>query len=553
MKRRLLVVVCLILTTTLLWGAGCGGGGTPGSDPGKGGAYVSASGVSALAVDPALLKVIDFTPAPIDSHTGPPFAMLGLWGTTIQNLAWSTHSWNNINFSSASLPLAYVDFTTNNLYATYALKNGDRPSPTVCLTPGSPNLERLPAWNNNATYLSYTANNHLYKVKANGSALVQLTNRPNLDNGRQEWSPDGTKIAFSDSDASGNPMDIWVMNADGSVLTNLTGGGKNQHPTWTSDGRQIVWSKDSGSGFHLWEMLANGTYKRQITNFSGQQEIQPCVAFRDAWIAYTQVIGANMQIAYTYDWGQTQQLVTSSGVNQWPAVSPQNDCIAYQSNLAGSQDIWVVDSEGQGPIDLTPVSGNHGMPTWKTRGYYHVALGPVGTDAGFNPTLGTSAAATLATVGTALSPDPYDAFFTSYSVNDTGTGAVTLTKVDSHSTEGLIDVMASTSLRIRENLFRGVAPRDILGGTNPIIPGAIQRAILFFNAGSGLCTGALSFGGTVTPVQLLVPAARPYTVTQSGGATVISGDLGGLWTATGGYHNAVSQVTIDASGRITAR
>jgi TolB protein len=36
-----------------------------------------------------------------------------------------------------------------------------------------------------------------------------------------QWSPDGTRIAFS-SDQEGD-FDIWVMNADGSNKINLTG------------------------------------------------------------------------------------------------------------------------------------------------------------------------------------------------------------------------------------------------------------------------------------------------------------------------------------------
>jgi TolB protein len=59
------------------------------------------------------------------------------------------------------------------------------------------------------------------------------------------WSPDGKKIAFSSNRASAywerffgsHNYDIWVMNADGSGLTQLTTYSKYEgHPTWSRDG-----------------------------------------------------------------------------------------------------------------------------------------------------------------------------------------------------------------------------------------------------------------------------------------------------------------------------
>jgi Tol biopolymer transport system component len=500
-----------------------------------------------MVADPSLLKVIDFTPKPsYVEGTGHPISMLGLWGTTIENLVWSTDGAP----SDAVFPIVYVNFVTNDLYATYPRKNV-----TVRMTNGTADQERLPAWNKNETYLTYTANNHIYKIRANGSGKVQLTNRANLDNGRQEWSPDGTKIVFSDSDAGGNAKDIWVMNADGTGLTNLTGGvGQNQHPTWQSDGRQIVWSRNTGAGFHLWMMFPDGSAKRQVTSFAGQQEIQPCEGPEGGSVVYTKVVGTDLQIART-DMRGSQQVLTTQGHNQWPSVSPGGEWIAYQSDQTGDLDVWVMRTDGNEANDVTQAAGNQGMPSWKTVGFYHAAIGAAGVDAGFNPPLGTSAQAALATAGSGESGgddgDSEAAYFASYSINAASAAAVTLNKVEGESVLGLIDVMTTSSLVIKEDLFRGATPRNILGGTGPLIPGTIQRALLLFEGSSGLCVGALSFAGGVTPVQL-GPAPKPYSVSQAGGNTVIRGDSAGLWTAAGGYRSGVSQVTIDAKGRITA-
>ena len=50
-----------------------------------------------------------------------------------------------------------------------------------------------------------------------------------------EWSPDGTRIAFTSNRAA--PDDIWVMDANGSNPQRLTGGPKiDERPDWSPDG-----------------------------------------------------------------------------------------------------------------------------------------------------------------------------------------------------------------------------------------------------------------------------------------------------------------------------
>jgi dipeptidyl aminopeptidase/acylaminoacyl peptidase len=71
-----------------------------------------------------------------------------------------------------------------------------------------------------------------------GSGLVVVT--PNLarDADDPEWSPDGTRLTFSDS------ADIYVVNADGSGLVDLTADaaepGGADHPSWSPDGTKLA-------------------------------------------------------------------------------------------------------------------------------------------------------------------------------------------------------------------------------------------------------------------------------------------------------------------------
>src|ERR1700726_409609 len=90
------------------------------------------------------------------------------------------------------------------------------------------------------------------------------------DNGDPVWSPDGRQISFG-SDREGNgKLNIFVMNADGSDIRQLT---HFQTPiesgdtNWSSDGTEIIFEydidghlqSDPSAYAEVWTMNANGT------------------------------------------------------------------------------------------------------------------------------------------------------------------------------------------------------------------------------------------------------------------------------------------------------
>jgi len=97
----------------------------------------------------------------------------------------------------------------------------------------------------------------IYTMNPDGSEAQQLTTDPRnkwsanwelgrlgpLPGGLLAWSADGTQLIYTAETEAGGPVDLWVMNADGSNPQNLTApvraGQTNEndyHPVWCSDG-----------------------------------------------------------------------------------------------------------------------------------------------------------------------------------------------------------------------------------------------------------------------------------------------------------------------------
>jgi TolB protein len=98
-------------------------------------------------------------------------------------------------------------------------------------------------------------NYDIYRVNSDGTGLRQLTDGPGVEE-HPSWSPDGKRIVYSDFEKG----TLWTMNADGSGKVEL---GEGSAPHWSPDGRQIVYSPGGfwdGSGVFV--MNADGSDQR---------------------------------------------------------------------------------------------------------------------------------------------------------------------------------------------------------------------------------------------------------------------------------------------------
>jgi Tol biopolymer transport system component len=179
--------------------------------------------------------------------------------------------------------------------------------------------------------------------------------------------------------------DIWSINSDGTGAVDLTPGNTfpEQRPSPSADGQHVIFQALSGGDWYtdpswnIFSMNADGSNQVNLTNTE-----EPVINFE-------------------------------------PSFSPDGSKIAFmrQGLPDGDQDIWVMDANGTGAVDLTNSPGiNETAPEFSSDGTRIVYIKPVSTDEfsndiwvmnadGSSPKQLTETNSLIHNVGPAWSPD----------------------------------------------------------------------------------------------------------------------------------------------------
>ncbi len=220
-------------------------------------------------------------------------------------------------------------------------------------------------------------NVEIYAIDTDGTNLVRLTNHPARDT-QPAWSPDGGKIAFTSDRRNGFSLEIFVMNADGEKLVQLTTDHapavNDESPSWSPDGMRIAFASNRGDSYDIYVMDTDANNLVQLTR-GRAKEVTPRWSPDGTQIAFTSSGNVLKSEIYVMDAdGENPVNLTQNpeALNKNPSWSPDGRQIAFESRRVGNHDIYVMDADGKNVIQLDNHVAWDAFPVWSPSGN-HIA------------------------------------------------------------------------------------------------------------------------------------------------------------------------------------
>lgn len=223
----------------------------------------------------------------------------------------------------------------------------------------------------------WTGSTDIYVMNADGTEIVNLTADSAGDSG-PSFGPDGQRIAFGSRrhapEAGHSQRELYVMSVDGSEVRRLTTNDVyDASPRFSPDGTRIAFCRqlaapagsDEGGNGEIFVMEADGGGETQLTEAEGF-DCLPAWSPDGSTIAFHRCGGDGCEIwVMNADGTDQRALVADEFDNRWPMWSPDGRYVAYTSVRGGQTDIWIVNADGTGKRALTTHLGRDEIAAWR--------------------------------------------------------------------------------------------------------------------------------------------------------------------------------------------
>ena len=199
----------------------------------------------------------------------------------------------------------------------------------------------------------------VYLMNADGSDQTEMTGPITINNiaARDHcpsFSPDGTKIAFYSSRTM--HAEIYIVDIWGNIIQLTTDPHDNAWPSWSPDGKKIAFVSNRDGNYQIYVMNTDGSNQTRLTDDTAN-DLNP------RWLP-------NGSIIFTSDINHTPYIINvdGSGLLQFNGPdgvwAPDNSKIAFISTVNGYRQIFISNIDGSNQTMLTNDNYDNLYPAW---------------------------------------------------------------------------------------------------------------------------------------------------------------------------------------------